>query len=308
MRIDSQHREVSGNQSQVTGQAAVAGSVGTVGAAVAVGTVGAAGAAGIAGTAPSANGHIFADTFSMFKRCLRLNFRSPDALATSIIVPVLQMVLFGFIFGGVVEMGQANYINFIVPAIMLISIAQSSVVTGINVTRDVKQGIVNRFRSMPIARSSVLAGHVCAAVLRSTVVALAVTASAFAIGFRPEAGLSEWLIVAGMLFLYTIAMTWIAVLVGLSAKNEEATSSALSLFAVLPYLSSGLAPVETLPRGLRFFAEHQPMTSVIDSARSLLLNGTTGGSDLGLAIAWWTGITFVVCLLALRLFERKLVN
>jgi len=253
-------------------------------------------------------GNLISDTYTMFKRCIKINFRNPDAFGLSIVAPFVMMLLFGYIFGGAVTMGRENYINFIVPSIMLISIAQSTIFTGISVNKDVKNGIIDRYRSMPIAQSSVLIGHVVASVFRSVIVALAVTAGAFIVGFRPEASLGQWLKIAGLLFLVTVAFTWIAVLIGLMVKSEEAASSSLTMTSLLPYLSSGFAPIETLPRGLQVFAQHQPFTPVIDAARALMMGGAAQGSDITLAVIWWVGIAVVASIAAVKMYSFKLAK
>lgn len=255
-----------------------------------------------------AKGNLFNDSYTMFKRCIRINFRNPDAFGMSIVAPFLMMLLFGLVFGGATAMGREHYINFIVPSIMLISIIQSTIFTGISINKDIKAGIVDRFRSMPIAQSSFLIGHVSASVFRSIVVTLAVTAGAFIIGFRPEASLMQWLTIAGLLFVVTIAATWIAVLIGLLVKSEEAASSSLTMISLLPYLSSGFAPTETLPRALAIFAEHQPITPVIDSARALMLGGAAASSDLVLSLVWWFGIAAAASVVAIKVYGRKLAK
>ncbi|MCL2526645.1 MAG: ABC transporter permease [Coriobacteriia bacterium] len=252
-------------------------------------------------------GHLISDSYAMFKRCIRINFRNPDAFGMSIVAPFLMMLLLGYVFGGAMAMGRETYINFIVPSIMLISIAQSTIFTGISVSKEAKNGIIDRFRSMPIAQSSVLVGHVAASMFRSIVVMLAVTAGAFIIGFRPEASAVQWLTIAGLLLLFTLGMTWIAVLVGLTVKSEEAASSSLTMVSLLPYLSSGFAPVETLPAGLRAFAQYQPITPVIDNARALMMGGSIS-ADFAAAILWWSAIAAIACLVAIKTYHRKLTK
>jgi len=260
------------------------------------------------GNTNQVGGNLLTDTYAMFRRCIKINFRNPDAFGLSIVAPFIMMLLFGYIFGGAVAMGRENYINFIVPSIMLISIIQSTIFTGISINKDLKAGIVDRFRSMPIAQSSFLVGHVCASVLRSVVVTLSVTAGALIVGFRPEASFMQWLTIAGLFFLLTIAATWIAVLIGLFVKSEEAASSSLTLLSLLPYLSSGFAPIETLPRALAIFAEHQPITPVIDSTRALMMGGVAASSDLVLSLVWWFAIAVVACLAAVKMYGHKLAK
>jgi len=255
-----------------------------------------------------AGGNVLSDSYAMFRRCLKINFNNPDAFGMSIVAPFIMMLLFGFIFGGAMAMGREDYINFIVPSIMLISIVQASIFTGISINREVKAGIVDRFRSMPIAQSSFLIGHVCAAVFRSIIVVLAVTAGAFVVGFRPEADFIQWLTIAGLFLLVTIAATWVSVVVGLMVKSEEAASSTLTMLSLLPYLSSGFAPIETLPRALAIFAENQPFTPIIDSTRALMMGAPAANSDIVMSLVWWLGITVVVAAIAIKMYGHKLAK
>ena len=250
------------------------------------------------------------DSYTMFRRAIMINFRNPDAFGMSIVAPFIMMLLFGLIFGGAVAMGRESYINFIVPSIMLISIIQSTIFTGISINKDVKNGIIDRYRSMPIYQSSVLVGHVAASVFRSVVVVLAVTAGAFIVGFRPEASFAQWLAIAALFLLLTVAATWIAVAVGLIVKSEEAASSTLTMLSLTPYLSSGFAPIETLPRGMQFFAQHQPLTPIIESARVLMMGGSfqSTSSDYFIALLWWTAIAAVAAIAAAKIYARKLAK
>ena len=257
--------------------------------------------------ARGAKGHLLSDTYTMFVRCIKINFRNPDAFGLSIVAPFVMMLLFGYVFGGAMAMGRETYINFIVPSIMLISIMQSTIFTGISVNKDVKKGIIDRYRSMPITQSSVLIGHVVASVFRSVIVALSVTAGAFIVGFRPEASFAQWLIIAGLFLVFTIAMTWIAVIVGLIVKSEEATSSSLTMASLLPYLSTGFAPAETLPRALEVFAIHQPITPIIESTRTLMLGGAANGEIVS-ALMWWVAIGALACVVAVKTYSRKLAK
>lgn len=255
-----------------------------------------------------ARGSLASDTYAMFRRCIKINFRNPDAFGMSIVAPFVMMLLFGLIFGGAMAMGREDYINFIVPSIMLISIIQSTVFTGISISKELKAGIVDRFRSMPIAQSSFMIGHVCASVFRSMIVVLAVTAGAFLVGFRPEASLAQWLLIATLFFVVTVAATWVAVLVGLLVKSEEAASSSLTMLSLLPYVSSGFAPIDTLPRGLAVFAEHQPFTPVVESTRALMMGSSAATSDVTLSLLWWIGIAILACFAATRMYGRKLAK
>jgi len=248
---------------------------------------------------------VFPDSWIMTSRCLLTSLRNPEAIGTAIFVPAIVMLLFGFIFGGVVDVGAFSYIDYIVPGIILQTVAQAVTSTAISVNNDMKKGIIDRFRSMDIAKSAVLTGHVLAAVVRNLITTVIVFGVAVAIGVRPQAGFADWLIIAGILVLYMLAITWIAVICGLIAKTPESAGSMPFLLFLLPYISSGFVPVETLPSWLRWFAEHQPMTPIIDSIRALMLNTPTGGA-LPIALIWSAGITVVAFTIAVQIYKRRL--
>jgi len=248
---------------------------------------------------------VFSDSLTMFKRCLLISFRNPEAIGTAIIVPAIVMALFGLIFGNVMDVGDFSYIDFIVPGIILQTTAQGITSTAINVNNDMHKGIIDRFRSMAIAKSAVLTGHVLASVVRNMIATSIVIGVAVAIGFRPQAGIVDWLVVAGILVLYMLAITWIAVICGLIAKTPESAGTMPFLLFVLPYISSGFVPTETLPRGLVWFAENQPMTPIIDVLRGLMLN-IHSGNALPIALAWCAGIIAVSFIIAVQVYKRKL--
>ncbi|MCL2704042.1 MAG: ABC transporter permease [Defluviitaleaceae bacterium] len=248
---------------------------------------------------------VISNSFVMFKRCLLTSLRNPEAIGTAIFVPAIVMLLFGLIFGNVMDVGDYTYIDFIVPGIILQTVAQAVTSAAINVNNDMTKGIMDRFRSMDIAKSAVLTGHVLAAVVRNIIATAIVIGVAAAIGFRPQASFTDWLIIAGVLVLYMLAITWIAVICGLLAKTPESAGSMPFLLFVLPYVSSGFVPVETLPSGLKWFAERQPMTPIIDSLRSLMLNMPAGGT-LTLALIWSAGIIIAAFTIAVQIYKRKL--
>jgi len=247
------------------------------------------------------------DSFTMFKRCFIKTLRSPEAMTMAIFVPFVMMVLFGHVFGGVASVEGFSYINFIVPGIILQCICNSSTATSLSVQNDMSTGIIDRFRSMQIAKSAFISGHVWLSVIRCMVIAVTTFGAAFIVGFRPTAGLAQWLIIAGILTLFIIAITWIVVIIGLVSKDAEAVSGAGFLLVVLVFLSSAFAPPETLPTVLRVFAQHQPMTPVIDALRGLML-GTPLGNEIPLAIAWCIVITLVGYVLAVCIYKSKLTR
>jgi len=224
----------------------------------------------------------------------------------AVVTPFFMMFLFGTVFGGVADMGNINYIDFIVPGIILQSVAQGSQFAAINITTDMTKGIIDRFRSMPVSKPAVLIGHALASISRNTITTAIMIGTAFIVGFRPSGGFVDWLIVIGIFTLFNIAISWIAIFVGILAKNAESTSGFMFPLFILPFLSSGFAQTDTLPRGLRWFAENQPMTPIIDSTRALMLGWPTGDS-VWIAIAWCVGITAVAFIAAVQVYKRKLV-
>ena len=249
--------------------------------------------------------NVLKDFWTMSKRSLRITFRNPEAFGAAIIVPAFVMLLFGLVFNNVMDMGSYTVIDFIVPGIILQTIAQGVTFSAINVNNDMMKGIIDRFRSMPISKSAVLTGHVIAALVRSMITAAVAIGIAVLIGFRPQAGFADWLVIAGVLALFILAITWIGVICGLIAKAPESAGTYPFLLFLLPYISSGFAPIETLPHGIQWFAAHQPMTPIIDSLRALMLGAPTGNA-LPLALIWSLGIILVTFTLAVQIYKRKL--
>jgi len=249
--------------------------------------------------------NVFIDSWVMFRRCLTASLRNPEAFGSAIIVPAGVMLLFGLIFGNVMDVGSYNVIDFIVPGIILQTVAQGATSTAISVNNDMMKGIIDRFRSMPISKSAVLTGHALAALVRSMITTAVAIGVAFAIGFRPQAGFLDWLVIAGILILFMLAITWIAVISGLTATAPESAGTKIFLLFFLPYISSGFAPIETLPAGIQWFAQHQPMTPIIDSLRALMLGMPTGNA-LPLALLWSLGIIMITFAIAVQIYKRKL--
>jgi len=247
------------------------------------------------------------DSYIMFKRNLIKAKRSPEAITMAVIVPVFMMVLFGFVFGGIADVGEISYINFIVPGIIIQCVANASAATSLGVHSDMSKGIIDRFRSMAISKSAFMSGHVWVSVIRSILITTVTIGAAFAIGFRPVTGFVDWLIIAGILTLFIIAITWIAVVIGLIAKDAESISGGNFLMMILVFLSSGFAPPETLPLVLRIFAEHQPMTPVIDVIRGLMI-GIPDNRALITALIWCVGIITISFILAVQIYKSKLTK
>jgi len=250
---------------------------------------------------------VITDSYTMFKRCGVKTLRSPEAMTMAIVVPFVMMVLFGFVFGGIVDIEGFSYINFIVPGILVQCVLSSSTATALSVHNDMTSGIIDRFRSMQIAKSAFLSGHVWLAVIRSIIIALATFGAAFAVGFRPVASFTDWLAVAGILTLFIIAATWLVMIIGLLSKDPESISGASFLFFIFIFLSSAFAPPETLPAALRVVAQHQPITPIINAMRAFML-GTPIENYLILALAWCVGLIVVGFTLAVYIYKKKLTR
>lgn len=250
---------------------------------------------------------VFSDSHIMFKRNLVKTMRSPESMTMALIVPIVMMAIFGLIFGSVAEVDGFDYLTFIIPGIIIQCVCNMSAATSLSVYNDMSGGIFDRFRSMRIAKSAFITGHVMLSVLRSIIITAIIIGTSFAVGFRPTAGVTGWLAAAGILALFIIAITWITVILGLVAKDAESISGLNFLLMIFSFVSSGFAPVETLPTALRIFATHQPMTHVIDATRALLLGLPTGNS-VWLALAWSGGIAIVGFIIAVRIYAKKLTR
>ena len=248
---------------------------------------------------------LFYDSRIMFKRCLLIAMRNPEALTMATVTPFFLMVMFGLVFGNIADIGDLNYIDFIIPGIILQSVAQAAQYSAINVTSDMTKGIIDRFRSMPISKFAVLIGHAGASMVRNTITTSVIIGTAFIIGFRPQAGFVDWLVIIGFLILIIIAMSLIAVLCGLISKTPEGASGLMFPLFILPFVSSGFAPTETMPGAIRWFAQIQPMTPIIDTIRALMLNMPTD-SSLWIALAWCVGIIIFAFVAAAQVYKRKL--
>lgn len=245
------------------------------------------------------------DAWIMFKRCLIISLRNPEALLVATITPFCLMLLFGTIFGSIANVGNFNYIDFIVPGIILQSIGQASQHSAMNVTTDMTKGIIDRFHCMSISKSAVLIGHTGAGVIRGVISTTIIILTALILGFRPQAGFVDWLLIISLLLLINIAVTLIAVLCGVISKSVEGSSGLLFPLFILPFISSGFAPISTMPNGIRWFAEIQPMTPIIDSLRALTLDLPLDNS-FGLALTWCVGLAVVSFIVSVQIYNRKL--
>lgn len=248
-------------------------------------------------------GAAVSDVTTMVDRSVRLSRRNVDTLFVSILLPLLMMSLFVYVFGGAINTGT-QYINYVVPGILLLTTGYGAASTAMAVTDDMTTGMIDRMRSLPIRSFALLTGHVTASVVRNAVSTTIVILASLAMGFRPNAGPVDWLAAIGLLLLYVVALSWLAAALGVIAKSVE-SASALSFFMLfLPYLSSAFVRTETMPRFLQPISKHQPITPVIEAVRSFL-TGTPLGSNGWVALAWCGGLFVFSTTLATVLYRRK---
>ncbi|MBF6172177.1 ABC transporter permease [Nocardia blacklockiae] len=239
----------------------------------------------------------------MVRRCLRRTVRSRDTLAISVLLPILIMLLFVYVFGGAIQVDMP-YVVYVVPGIILLCTGFGASITATAVARDVQGGAIDRFRTLPAFRQALLAGHVGEGVLRNLGVIAVVFAVAAALGFRSGAGFFAWLAVVGVIVLFVHAVAWIAIALGLLARNPEAAGGFTYAIMFVPYVSSAFVPTATMPSWLRGFAEHQPATPIVATIRGLLA-GTGAGTSPVAAVAWCLALAAVGFVCAAALFERR---
>jgi ABC-2 type transport system permease protein len=248
--------------------------------------------------------YLFSDMSVMLGRSMRHIFRSMDTIMTVTISPIAIMLLLVYVFGGAIQTGTDNYVNYLLPGIMLMTIANGIGYVSYRLFLDKQRGIFERFHTMPIARSAPLWGHVLTSLVSNALSVVVVILVAFVMGFRSSAGILEWLAVVGILLLFTLALTWIAVIAGLSATSVDSAGAFAFAIHLLPFVSSAFVPTETMPSVVRVFAENQPVTSIVEAIRSLL-TGQPVGNDIWFALAWCLGIMIVAYLFAMRVYKRK---
>ncbi|GGX72555.1 ABC transporter permease [Streptomyces hiroshimensis] len=254
--------------------------------------------------------HAVSDARTMLRRNLKHALRYPSMTISVVVMPVMMLLLFNYVFGGAlgtgiggVPKGDVDYIDYVAPGIILMAATSGAVATAVSVCVDMTEGIVNRFRTMAISRASFLTGHVVGSVIQTMVSITFVVGVALLIGFRPDATPVEWLAAAGLLTLLTLAFTWLSAAIGLVAKNPETASNIPLPLTFLPFLGSAVVPPESMPTGLRWFAEYQPFTPVIETLRGLLTGTEIGNSGIA-ALAWCLGLTLVGYLWARAAFRR----
>jgi ABC-2 type transport system permease protein len=251
------------------------------------------------------NTHFFSNTNVMFGRTMRHITRSPDTIITTTIMPIAFMLLFVYVFGGAIQAGTDNYVNYLLPGILLITIASGISYTAYRLFLDMQSGIFDRFNSMPIARSSVLWGHVLTSLVSNALSVVVIVLVALLMGFRSSAGVQAWLAVAGILVLFTLALTWLAVIAGLSAKSVDGAAAFSYPLIFLPFISSAFVPTASMPGPVRAFAENQPVTAIVDTIRALFEQQPVGG-DIWIALAWCSGILVIAFVFAMAAYRRKI--
>jgi ABC-2 type transport system permease protein len=248
----------------------------------------------------------FGDMAVMSGRMMRHTFRSIDTLITVVAMPIMMMLAIVYVFGGAMNTGSIPYIDFVVPGIILFTIASGVAYTAYRLNNDVTAGILDRFYSMPISKSSILGGHVMNSVVFNMFSVILVLLVALLIGFRPSAGPAAWLLAIGIILLFTFAMTWVAVTFGLLAQSGEGAGVFAYPMLGLLFISSAFVPTESMPGIVRAFAENQPMTPLIEAVRSLLLNEPVGNNVL-FAVIWFVGILIAFYIAAIQIYKHKTV-
>ena len=248
------------------------------------------------------------NTFTLYGRLMTHIIRSPDTIMSAMIQPIAIMLLFVYVFGGAIKASLPdgmNYVNYQLPGILIMVVAYNTSYAGLRMFNDKQKGIFNRFNSMPINRSSSLWAHVLASITSSIFTLVITFVVALIIGFRSGASILEWLAVAAILILFSLTLTWTAIIPGLVAKSIEGAQFYAFPVIFLPLFSSAFAPTETMPKALRFFAENQPMTPIVETIRSLL-NCEPVGNEIWIALAWCVGIMIVAWFFAMRAYKHQI--
>ncbi|GAA3010898.1 ABC transporter permease [Actinokineospora diospyrosa] len=251
------------------------------------------------------------DSATMLRRNLKHMLRYPSMTVMLVGMPIVFLLLFVYVFGGTMgaglggeSAGRAQYANYVAPAIILMTITATIQGTAISVAMDMAEGVIARFRTMHIARVSVLTGHVIGSMVQALISLAVVIGVALLVGFRPSAGVGEWLAATGFLLIVTFALVWLAVALGQVSKSVETASNLPMPLVLLPFLGSGFAPTDSMPAGLRWFAEYQPFTPIIETLRGLLM-GQAIGANAWLALGWCAVIALGGYLWSKKLFNRE---
>ncbi|MGZ4451863.1 MAG: ABC transporter permease [Nocardioides sp.] len=245
------------------------------------------------------------DVSVLTRRSLTHILRSPDTIITTAITPVAMLLLFVYVLGGAIDVGSTQYVDYLLPGILLITVASGISYTGYRLFLDMRGGIVERFQSMPISRAAVLWAHVLTSMVANLISLAVVVGVGLIMGFRTGAGVLSWLAVIGIIGLFTLALTWLAVIPGLTATTVDGVSGFSYPLIFLPFISSAFVPTAGMPGPVRWFAEHQPVTAIVDTVRNLFAT-TPVGHDAWIAVAWCVGILVVAYAWAMRIYRAKL--
>ena len=248
---------------------------------------------------------VVSNTAVMLGRSVRHVTRSVDTIITVTIMPIAFLLLFVYVFGGAIKAGTEKYVDYLMPGILLIAIASGIAYTAYRLFNDLQSGIFERFHSMPIARSSVLWGHVLTSLVSNAISVVIIVAVGLVTGFRSSAGVLAWLAVVGILLLFTVALTWVAVIAGLTASSTDGATAFSYPIIFLPFVSSAFVPTASMPGPVRAFAENQPVTSIVDTIRALLSRQPVGG-DIWVALGWCAGILVAAFAIAMVVYRRKI--
>ncbi|MBV6715562.1 ABC transporter permease [Paenibacillus chitinolyticus] len=248
--------------------------------------------------------HYFSDLGVMLGRSMRHISRSLDTIVTVTIMPIAMMLLFVYVFGGAIQSGTDKYVNYLLPGILLIAIASGVSYTSFRLFTDVQRGIFERFHSMPISRSTLLWGHVLTSLVSNAISVVVIVLVALIMGFRSSVGILPWLAVAGILLLFTLALTWVAAIAGLSAKSVDGASAFSYPIIFLPFISSAFVPTGSMPTAVRVFAENQPVTAIVEAIRALLADQPVG-NGIWIALMWCVGILFLAYIFAMRVYKKR---
>jgi len=252
--------------------------------------------------------HAIADAGVMVRRCMRRSLRDPEAFFTALTLPVVLLLMFVYVFGGAISHG-GNYANYVVPGLIVLCAGFGAGTTAVAVATDMSGGIVDRFRSMPIASSAILFGHVTASVARNLTATTLVVGAGLLVGWHPTASPSSWVAAAALIVLFIFALSWLAAAVGLLAGSPEAANAFTFVLMFLPYVSTAFVPARTMPSVLRGFADHQPFTPIIETMRGLWMGHTTTGASVGhealIAVGWSVGLLLVAGATAAWLFRHR---
>jgi ABC-2 type transport system permease protein len=251
------------------------------------------------------NKHFFGDTAVLLGRSLRHIARSPDTIITTVITPIAMLLLFVYVLGGAIQAGAGSYVNYLLPGILIITIASGISYTAYRLFQDLQGGIFERFQSMPIARAAVLWAHVLTSLVANLISLVVVLLVALAMGFRSGAGVLDWLAVAGILVLFTLALTWLAVIPGLTASSVDGASAFAYPLIFLPFISSAFVPTASMPGPVRAFAENQPVTSIVNTLRALFTEQPVG-AGIWTALAWCAGLLVVAFTVAGITYRRRI--